>query len=117
MENETSQPATPAVPAITEAQINGLASVGATPREISDYLGLTTQQLEAQFGPLLRRRAAWFRITLRQRQFTIATHEMGDLKMLQWLGRFNLDQSAQSSPQATPESLIKTYVGIDPDTV
>ena len=99
MENETSQSPTPA-PAVTEAQVNGLASVGATPQEISEYLGLPLQQLEAEFGPLLRRRAAWYRITLRRRQFTIATHEKGDLKMLQWLGRFNLNQNAQSPPQS-----------------
>ena len=117
MENQTSPPPAPAAPAVTEAQINGLASVGATPQEISDYLGLPLQQLESQFGPLLRRRAAWHRITIRQRQFTIATEEKGDLKMLQWLGRFNLNQNAQSPPQYTHESQIKTYIGIDPDTV
>ena len=116
MENETSQSPAPA-PAVTEAQVNGLASVGATPQEISEYLGLPLQQLEAEFGPLLRQRAAWYRITLRRRQFTIATHEKGDLKMLQWLGRFNLNQNAQSPPQSTPESQIKTYIGIDPETI
>ena len=117
MENQTSLPPVPPAPAVTEAQVNGLASVGATPQEISDYLGLPLQQLESQFGPLLRRRAAWHRITIRQRQFTIATHEKGDLKMLQWLGRFSLNQNAQSPPQSTPESQIKTYIGIDPDTI
>lgn len=107
----------PSATSIGEEQINGLASIGATEQDICDYLGITPQQLEAQYGALLRRRWAWFRIILRQKQFNIATQNKGDMRMLQWLGRFNLSQTTLAPIQPTTESPVKTYAGIDPDSI
>jgi len=99
-----------------EAQVLGLASIGASEQEICDYLGVNRTELMEQFGAAIRKQWAKFRISIRQKQFHIAMHDQGDLRMLQWLGRFNLSQRDSATVQ-TSEQPVKRYIGIDPDAI
>ena len=102
--------------AISEAKVMGLASIGATEQEICDYLGIGGTELMQRFGPALRRQWAIFKISIRQKQFNLAMDKEGDFKMLQWLGRFNLNQRDSVAGQGN-EMPVKGYIGIDPDAI
>ena len=101
---------------ISEGQVEKLASIGATEQEICNYLGIKREELMEQFDAVIRRHRALFQLTLRQKQFNMAINNQGNLRMLQWLGKFNLSQS-EAAQAKTTEMPVKGYIRIDPEAV
>jgi len=101
---------------ISRAQVEGLAAKGATEEEIADYLGVSRKTLVRRFGKTIKSMRALFRISLRSKQFELATGKEGDVRMLQWLGRCYLNQTGEAKEEAVKVP-IKTYIGIDPDAI
>jgi len=89
---------------IDEQQIRALVLGGAFDQEIADFLGWTAAQLHEKFsGPLAQWRAQR-RMSLRQRQTSVAAK--GNTALLIFLGKHELGQSdraAESDDQPEPQ--------------
>jgi len=109
------QPAQPKKP-VSFAQVESLAAKGATEEEMADYLGISPKTLSRRFGRVIKKMRALLRISLRHKQIELATKDNGDLRMLQWLGQYYLNQNDESQ-EPPPSMPVKGYIGIDPDQI
>ena len=75
---------------IDEKVVEGMASVGATDVEISDFVGCSESTIRSRFRGILTKARSGMRTRLRQAQFKLAIG--GNATMLIWLGKQMLNQ-------------------------
>jgi hypothetical protein len=75
--------------------VEGMASVGATDKEIANFLGCSVDTLTRRCADILTKSRADLRVRLRKAQITLALE--GNATMLIWLGKQVLDQSDERS--------------------
>jgi hypothetical protein len=78
---------------IDPEQVRKIAQLGCTQEEIGDILGCSPKTLRRRFRAELTRGRAEGRISLRRAQYKRALKDRSD-RMLIWLGRVELGQSA-----------------------
>jgi hypothetical protein len=91
-------------------ELRRLASLGATDRDICEYLGITGFELEKEFGELLIHARAARRISLRKKQTVLAID--GNASMLSLLGKHELGQTQTlAADDDWPEPRLEPKVG------
>lgn len=86
--------------------VEGMASVGATDREIAEFTGVSISTLARRCGDLLTKSRADLRIRLRRAQIKSALD--GNVTMQIWLGKQMLDQSDDRGNKDTAVDATET---------
>lgn len=76
--------------ALTQEQVEYLASIGCTDEEIAHTAGVSRRTIQRRCGAALKKGRASFRIELRKAQINLALR--GNASMLIWLGKQYLGQ-------------------------
>jgi hypothetical protein len=91
-------------------ELRRLASVGATDRDICEYLGLAESELEKEFSELMIHARAARRISLHKKQTVLAID--GNASMLSFLGKHELGQTqTPAADDDWPEPRLGPKVG------
>jgi hypothetical protein len=80
--------------------VEGMASVGATDKEIAEFVGCSVDTLTRRFADNLSKSRADLRVRLRRAQITTALE--GNPTMQIWLGKQMLGQADQSTIKVGP---------------
>jgi len=93
---------------IDSRQVEKMAGYGSTNVEIADILGVSEATIRGRFCELLVKARSARKMKLRRKQFDMAMQ--GNVSMLIWLGKNELDQKDKSEHSISDE-LFEVIVG------